>query len=329
MKIYATLFAMFVGAVAGQTSDSENSLASACDNMSEGDTCYITLPDDSSVTGKCTTPASVSACGPEFTEGDKCMMCVESNSDDAEADGGADSGSVSKENVATAACDGAAENDECNYKTLGGEAVSGVCTDEGPGACGPDSSGACYVCSADVAVGGDNEGGVQNTNECSGLSVGDVCELPNGNGEGVCSETAEDLETGDGNLSCSPEGQEGSVGAPSSAPEDDAASLVSNVLQDACSDKKADDECTYYNADSELENGFCVSVGDALQCDDESNKNNSVDSDTETSLTNACTGLSAGSSCTIESDILSLSGVCQDDDNGDLICAPQFSLRGR
>lgn len=323
MKITAILFA--AAATTAHALD-ENNFAAACDGLSVGDDCLFSMPDGSTQYGTCFAPASPSACGPDYIDSSaKCVMCGE-NDGDASA-GGGDTDSGMKENASTAACDDKDEGDSCAFTSPDGTKNTGVCTDEGVGACGPDAdtSVPCYVCNTDPAPpsADDGSGGATNDNECTGLSVGDTCEIDRNDSTiyGVCAETEEDMDTSDGKLACEPVSDDKGVTDFPGGGDDSGDPEISNVLYDACSSKSEGSTCTYTDAASgKSVSGTCEDDGSgALQCDNESS-----DSDSSSDpLVTACAGKSTGDSCSVTYDIAVISGVCASSEAGDSVyCDP-------
>lgn len=329
MKIYALLFAAAAAVV-----NAQNDFTAACDGKSVGTACSYKLPDGSDEAGTCISPASPSACGPDYTESDKCIMCGESTPTGDEGAGG-DSGGF-KENASVAACDNKDENDSCAFVTPDGQKQTGVCVDQGAGACGPvdsssDSSGSvCYVCSTSP----DDAGGVTaapQTNECSGKSIGDSCEISRSNGDGdaltidgICDDTVENDDTGDGQLACVPEANYNQAPAPAVSGDDDPA--ISNILNVACDGKSEGDDCSYEDADGNDVAGSCVSDQDELQCDNTDTNSDSSDDP----LVVACSGKSEGDSCSADFETITVDGTCTVDEGGNIFCSPvPASLRGR
>lgn len=338
MKVYGLIFAAAAaGTVSAQVE--ENIFATACDNLSVGATCTYTLPDGTEKNGVCFSPASPSACGPGYDASSTCIMCGESDPTAGTGSGG-DSGPA-KENASTAACDNKDVGDACAFVSPDGAKNTGVCTDEGPGACGPIEPGAteasaCYVCNIDTAPpnadGGGSGGDVNSSNECSGSSIGDSCEIVRGDNviEGICANTEENIDTGDGKLSCSPAAD---YKATTTGPDDpNAGDGLSTVLEDACSGLSADATCSYTDdMTGKKVTGTCVSGGgrgSVLQCDntDTGSGTSSGTGGTDPStdpLVIACSSKSAGDSCTANFGITDVTGACQlSEDGANLFCSP-------
>jgi hypothetical protein len=335
MKVYGLICAAAAaGTVSAQIE--ENMFAVACDNKSVGATCAYTLPDGTEQSGVCFSPASPSACGPGYDASSTCIMCGESNPTAGTGSGGA--GPV-KENASTAACDNKDVGDACAFVSPDGAKNTGVCEDEGPGACGPVEPGAteasaCYVCNIDTAPPNADAGGgsVNSSNECSGFSIGDSCEIVRGDTviQGICANTEENIDTGDGKLACSPAADYKATTTGSVDPNPD--SGLSTVLEDACTGLSADATCSYTDdMTGKKVTGTCVSGGgrgSVLQCDNTDPGTNtgsgtgSTDPSTDP-LVVACASKMAGDSCSANFGITDVTGSCQLSEDGvDLFCSP-------
>ena len=339
MKVYGLIFAA-AAAAAGTASAQieENVFAAACDNKAVGATCTYSLPDGSEKSGVCFSPNSPSACGPGYDATSTCIMCGES---DPTAGTGSGGGGPAKENASTAACDNKDVGDACAFVSPDGAKNTGVCEDEGAGACGPIEPGAteasaCYVCNIDTAPpnadSGATGGDVNSNNECSGANIGDSCQIVRGDNviDGICSNTEENIDTGDGKLSCSPAAD---YKATTTGPDDpsDGGDELSTVLQDACTGLSADATCSYTDdMTGKKVSGTCVSGGgrgSVLQCDNTdtgTDTGSGANTDPSTDpLVIACSSKSAGASCTANFGIADVTGACQlSEDGADLFCSP-------
>ena len=236
-----------------------NSYQEACEGKSTGDTCTYARPDGSSETGVCFEPLSSSACGPDYADGSKkCIMCGESDSNN---DAGGDNTEPEvKQNAAVTACTNKDESDSCAFTSPDGTKIVGVCSDEGAGACGPDwdTSIACYVCSNDDTADNGGDSGVIQTNECDNKKIGDSCTVERSSGDkaGICADTGENSDTGDGQLSCQP--ADTNTAPPSEATIADD-QPISSAITDACSSSSSGDSCSYKDPDGNSITGTCES----------------------------------------------------------------------
>lgn len=319
MKVTAFLFA-----AAASVAHAQGDFVTACSGKSAGTDCVYSLPDGTQLSGTCFSPQAASACGPDYTAADKCVMCGES--DPTSGSEGGDS-SPAKENASVAACDNKDEGDSCAFTSPDGNKMTGLCEDQGAGACGPDAdtSSTCYVCNSSPTDGGDSSGPDNSTNECTGKRVGESCEVTHEGTltDGVCSETSEDLETGDGHLSCSP-----ITATDPPSVDENTDGPVSDVLAVACANKSEGATCTYVDFNNQQQSGSCVMDNDALQCDSEVVVTEATADDSP--LVAACADKAVDASCTAEFPELTLEGSCQENESGStLICSVLRALRGR
>lgn len=259
MKITALLFAA-LPLVAAELEP--NAAAQACADASAGDTCIYTHRS-TEMQGQCTVPDTSSACGAGYTPDDSCLVCTELDLNEGGSGGGSDS--TIKVQPAVSACSTKSEGDSCGFVSADGSKVTGSCIDEGPGACGPDTSSTCYVCSSsggtDEEVPVDSNTGAQDSNECAGLNIGDDCSIIRGDSTiiGVCEDTAEDVDTGDGVYACVPASDEKVDNKP--AETTTAAEEVFNGLTEACENLSENDSCSYV-MDGNTIDGVCVTTGE-------------------------------------------------------------------
>ena len=246
----------------------------ACDGKSSGDPCAVTFPDGTTESYVCFQPfGSNIACGPDFDNTKTCLVCANSEIDDTigyPADGNNntsdsyDNGNV-KENAAVSACESKDENDSCVIMSPDGTKNVGVCSDQGADACGPDwnTSIACYLCSRGSSSdstsnndGDSEDAGVQQTNECDNKKIGDSCTVERSSGDkaGICADTGENSDTGDGQLSCQP--ADTNTAPPSEATIADD-QPISSAITDACSSSSSGDSCSYKDPDGNTITGTC------------------------------------------------------------------------
>lgn len=333
MKVFALFCAAAAAAGAGVTAVDENIFAVACDNKKSGDSCSFTQPSGTTTSGTCFSPASPSACGPGFDgTTTKCVMCGEAPA----SGGGAGGNTTAKAMPATTACATSSVGDACAFVGADGTKNTGKCADEGAGACGPGyetTDTPCYVCNTDTTAATGSTGGTVNSanNECSGKTIGDECVIVRGTDSisGLCTDTDENVDTGDGKMACSPVSSDtlkNATGTGSTGTTDPALS-VSTVLTDACTSKSSGAVCSYVDpATNAKVTGTCASDGSrtsSLQCDNESSSGTGSTSGTATDpLVLACAKLTKGTTCTANFGVTTISGACATGEDGALYCSP-------